>query len=606
MANFYLVGNSRFNPFSYQELLQPALMATQAHQDIESQYAELATKANIWDEMANEQTDPYAYKMYKTYSNDLERQAEQLAKEGLNPSSRQNMLRMRQRYSSDIVPIEQAYKRRQELIDEQRKLLAQDNTLMFDRDASMMSLDDLIKNPQLTYKSYSGATLAKQVGTAAQNLVKKMRSNPRKWNSILNGQYFETMMQKGYTPEEIILSVSGNPNAPKELRDIVEDAINSSNIKSWKDQDTLNRAYRYARLGLWSAVGETQYQTVQNQDYMNPLQRLQYSNALKQREEEINKYRANPLPLRSSQEISKGNNEINDFIKKGYLIDTKNGLILSERGKAELRAANFKPLTISWETYKKQNPKAPKLSYDAMVAEVEKMGSRPNAFSSWYNKNIGGYNKYTNQAENSTSRLNNYRNSLNEGSYDIYRTTEYDRQLDATYGKEVMTQLWSNAGTEDGTKVLYGVEFNGKDGWTKTKSYSKKDLAGYRVTNMRPSKFGSTAILQSDDDDKNDIIRIKVPAGINLGAEENLNSAIYNINHFEGILNTGKQPVLDNNGNIATDLNGNVIYTNNPLTDADKLVFKGKKDKALQDIYAFSSQIVVPSQTSNEQIKPWY
>lgn len=267
MAANYIVINSKFKPFSYAEMLQPVQMATAAHQEIENEYAELATKANVWDEMANEQTDPYAYKMYKTYSNDLEEQAGQLAREGLTPASRQNMLRMRQRYSSDIVPIEQAYKRRQELIDEQRKLLAQDNTLMFDRNASMLSLDDLIKNPQLTYQSYSGATLAKQVGTAAQNLAKEMRDNPRKWRSILGNQYFETIMQKGYRPEEIIQVLQNDPNASSVLKGIVEDAVGSSNIASWGDANTLNRAYEYARQGLWNAVGETQYQVQTNRAY---------------------------------------------------------------------------------------------------------------------------------------------------------------------------------------------------------------------------------------------------------------------------------------------------------------------------------------------------
>lgn len=272
MAANYIVVNSKFKPFSYAEMLQPVQIATAAHQEIENEYADLATKANVWDEMANEQTDPYAYKMYKTYSNDLEEQAGQLAREGLTPASRQNMLRMRQRYSSDIVPIEQAYKRRQELIDEQRKLLAQDNTLMFDRNASMLSLDDLIKNPQLTYQSYSGATLAKQVGTAAQNLAKEMRDNPRKWRTILGNQYFETIMQKGYRPEEIIQVLQNNPEASPILKGIVEDAVGSSNISSWGDQDTLNRAYEYARQGLWNAVGETQYQVQSNKAYDYAMQ----------------------------------------------------------------------------------------------------------------------------------------------------------------------------------------------------------------------------------------------------------------------------------------------------------------------------------------------
>ena len=272
MANYSLVIDSKFSPFTFQELLQPALMATQAHQELENQYGELATKANIWEEMANEQTDPYAYKMYKTYARDLESQAMQLAREGLTPASRQNMLKMKQRYSSDIIPIEQAYKRRQELIDEQRKLQAQDNTLMFDRSASMMSLDDLIKNPQLTYQSYSGAALEKQVSDAAKSLSKEMRDNPRKWRSILGNQYFESIMQRGYRPEEIIQAIQNNPNASPILQSIVEDAVRSSGISKWGDKDTLNRAYKYARQGLWDAVGETQYQIQSNKAYDYAMQ----------------------------------------------------------------------------------------------------------------------------------------------------------------------------------------------------------------------------------------------------------------------------------------------------------------------------------------------
>lgn len=272
MANYSLIIDSKFSPFTFQELLQPALMATQAHQELENQYGELATKANIWEEMANEQTDPYAYKMYKTYARDLESQARQLAREGLTPASRQNMLKMKQRYSSDIIPIEQAYKRRQELMDEQRKLQAQDNTLMFDRSASMMSLDDLIKNPQLTYQSYSGAALEKQVSDAAKSLSKEMRDNPRKWRSILGNQYFESIMQRGYRPEEIIQAIQNNPNASPILQSIVEDAVRSSGISKWGDKDTLNRAYKYARQGLWDAVGETQYQIQSNKAYDYAMQ----------------------------------------------------------------------------------------------------------------------------------------------------------------------------------------------------------------------------------------------------------------------------------------------------------------------------------------------
>lgn len=267
MANFSFVSGAKFRPFSYQEMLQPLQAYTQEYNTIQEGMGELGTKADVFERMANEQTDPQAYAMYKQYSNDLAAQAESLAKQGLTPASRQGLIDMKRRYSSEIVPIEQAYKRRQELVDEQRKLQAQDSTLLFDRPASTLSLDELISNPALSPQSYSGALLSKQVGTAAQNLAKEVRENPRKWRTILGDQYYETIMQKGFRPEEIMQAVQNNLEDSPILQGIVEDAVGSSGIRDWNDENILNRAYDYARQGLWNAVGETQYQTLSNKAY---------------------------------------------------------------------------------------------------------------------------------------------------------------------------------------------------------------------------------------------------------------------------------------------------------------------------------------------------
>lgn len=272
MPNFSFVSNAKFRPFNYNELIQPLQAYTQEYNTIQEGMGELGAKAGIFERMANEQTDPQAYAIYKQYSNDLAKQAESLAKQGLTPASRQGLIDMKRRYSSEIVPIEQAYKRRQELIDEQRKLQAQDSTLLFDRPASTLSLDELIANPALSPQSYSGALLSKQVGTAAQNLAKEVRENPRKWRTILGNQYYETIMQKGFRPDEIMQAVQNNPEASPILQGIVEDAIGSSGIRSWGDENILNRAYDYARQGLWNAVGETQYQTLSNKAYDYAMQ----------------------------------------------------------------------------------------------------------------------------------------------------------------------------------------------------------------------------------------------------------------------------------------------------------------------------------------------
>lgn len=605
MANFSLVVNSKFNPFSFERYIQPYQIYGQAYREVENTLGELDTKASVWEEMANEQTDPYAYKMYKTYANDLEEQAGQLAREGLNAASRRDMLNMRARYSKEITPIEQAYAARQKQAEQQQQALLQDPTLLLSRRASTTSLDDYIRNPQLAYETYSGKLITAQAASAASALAKEMQEKPRKWRSILGNSYYETMMQKGFSSQAVLQAIQDNPDAAPQLTRIVEDAINSSGVRDWGDQATIARAIDYAKQGLWSAVGETQYQTLDNwRAKMAEQEAMQKRAAAK--EAESNKYKVNPLPLRSEQEIDTSNKKIQGYINKGYLKRTKAGLTITQRGLSELRGANRTPIVQSWESYKRQHPGATKSSYDTMVAEVKSIASRPSEFYQWYNKNIGGYNIRTGKVATPTTRLNAYEHSIKQGSYDVYHSTEYDRQLPSTYGTEYTKQIWSAAPTKDGEKYLQGIDFNGKNGWSNTKKYTKEDLEDYKVTNIRHSRWGDTAILQSSKSGKNDVIRVKIPKGINIGAETNVRNAISNADYWGSILHKNRRPMIDRSGNIATDTKGNIIYSNSPLTEADKIDLKRKQDAALQDIYGYGSQTVVPSVTSNEQISPWY
>lgn len=610
MANYSLVINSQFKPFSYQEMLAPTLMATQAHQELENQYGELATKASVWEEMANEQTDPYAYKMYKTYANDLEEQAGQLAREGLNAASRRDMLNMRARYSKEITPIEQAYTARQKQAEQQQQALLQDPTLMLSRRASTTSLDDYIRNPQLAYESYSGKLITAQAASAASALAKEMQEKPRKWRSILGNSYYETMMQKGFSSQAVLQAIQDNPDAAPQLTRIVEDAINSSGVRDWGDQATIARAIDYAKQGLWSAVGETQYQTLDNwrakMAEQEAMQKRAEKRAAAAKEAEENKYRVNPLPLRSEQEIDTKNKKIDNYISNGYLKRTKAGLALTQKGLLQLRSANRTPIVQTWDSYKKQHPGASKSSYDSMVAEATSMSRRSSNFADWYNKNVGGFNAKTGKVSTPTTRLNAYEHSIKQGSYDVYHSTEYDRQLDDAYGKEYTKQVWSAAASKDGEKYLQGVDFNGKNGWINTKKYTKKDLEDYYVSNVRYSKWGDTAYFQSNKEGKNEVIRIRLPKGIHVGVETNIRDAISNADYWGNILHTNKRPMVNRNGKIVTDTKGNIMYSNTPLTEADKIDLKRKQESALQDIYGYGSQAVVPSVTSNEQISPWY
>lgn len=281
MASYGLILNTKFKPFSYAEMLAPVAAATQAHQALEEEYGKLSAKANVWEEMANEQTDPYAYKMYKTYSDDLETRAEQLMRYGLNPASRKSMLDMRARYSKEIIPIETAYKRREALAQEQRQAMAKDPTLRYQRYARDMSLDDFIKSPSLDYgSSYSGELLRKQVSQIVANYQREL-TDPGKLEKLGLPYQYKIKKQQGATSADIWATINrdasmGNPEAVAFLTRMRDSALQASGVYDWASKEDLVHFQNFANLGLADAIGKSDISTVKD-DYSIAMAKAAYS-----------------------------------------------------------------------------------------------------------------------------------------------------------------------------------------------------------------------------------------------------------------------------------------------------------------------------------------
>lgn len=326
MPNFAYTNQTNFRPFSYQEMLAPVLMATQAHQAVEEAYSELDSQANAIGSLANEANDPVTYQRYKAYESALRTQADALAKNGLTPGSRQSLLDLKSRYAKDITPIQNAITRRRELADEQRKALLQNPTLMFQRDMNSMSyessLDRFLENPDYDYgERYSGALLTQQVSQAAGNLAKELYNygNGKKLDA-----YTKTFLQQhGFTRDQVLDAIS-NPNRAQSqpvLNSIVEQVIGSSDIASWADQPTMDKAYYHARQGLWSAIGQTNVSTYEDygaklaaqeamQKRLNDYQRQQA--AL----DKLKMYNINPSSLYGKEEVVAQNKKTKDLLEK--------------------------------------------------------------------------------------------------------------------------------------------------------------------------------------------------------------------------------------------------------------------------------------------------
>lgn len=596
MANYSLVVNSKFQPFSFERYIQPYQIYGEAYKEVENAYGELATKANVWEEMANEQTDPYAYKMYKTYANDLEEKAGQLAREGLNAASRGDMLNMRARYSKEIVPIEQAYTARQKQAEEQQKALLQDPTLMLSRRAATTSLDDYIRNPQLAYDAYSGKLITAQAAQAAGALSKEMRDNPRKWRSILGNSYYETMMQKGFSSDAVLQAIQNNPNAAPELLRIVEDAVNSSGVRSWGDEATVNRAYDYARQGLWNAVGETQYQTLDNwrakmaeQEAMQ--KRAEQRAADRQKQAQLNSLAINPLNIYSSRELSADEKKYNDNIKrysKYFYKDSQGRMRLNGAGLNEYRR-NAAPRTTS----------AGSGSGTARLMNVEtqmQSGNRfvPTEFKKFLDS-IGGGMRMEQGAGWNSARIGKVWENYTSNSpvartarYDATKVTEYDYPIDSSQQADMKDAIMT---------AMRGLPMKEVDYDPKSKTFKEtgEELTmeelkkeGYKVTHTRFSPYGSTTMIQ---DDKGNVRRYKSPAGINTTNEQNRDRAMQAANQWQQVINTGQY----------TDARGNVHQAT-----PDEITYAQQQYKqAIQQAYLFHSQLGVQNKTKEQEYGPY-
>ena len=587
MANYSLVINSQFKPFSYQEMLAPTLMATQAHQELENQYGELATKASVWEEMANEQTDPYAYKMYKTYANDLEEQAGQLAREGLNAASRRDMLNMRARYSKEITPIEQAYTARQKQAEQQQQALLQDPTLMLSRRAATTSLDDYIRNPQLSYESYSGKLITAQVASAASALAKEMQEKPRKWRNILGNSYYETMMQKGFSSQAVLQAIQDNPNAAPQLTRIVEDAISSSGVRNWGDQATIARAIDYAKQGLWSAVGETQYQTLDNWRAKMAAQEAMQIRAEKraaarqvaeQRQAQLNNLAINPLNIYSSRELSKDEKRYKENMKRysQYFYKDSHGQIrMTYEGWKEYNRKNKgtiagKVMTTPEgttirvaDTHKGETPSAFRVFMDSIGAHKVTKGK-------WQPGNLGNvWSRYVNSPAK-TAKFDTIKTT--EYIYDVEQSPEYQRNYKSKLSRAI-----------DDTEKFVEVDYDSKSNkWKavgKTLSFADFDTDDYTIVARAPSEIGTTLLIKKKGEKAK---RYLAPPGVNTTMEGGRDQTI------SEMLITRK------------------MLQNPKLTPQQRSKLENHYDNLTQQQMMFESGLDLPNKTKTQEFQNYY
>ena len=251
MANYSIVSNARFTPFSFDEMVKPFQMYGEYYAQQEQLASSLAEQAAEWGQKANETTDPITYQKYKSFEADLNRQSDRLLRQGLTPGLRADLQRMRKRYATEINPIKDAYNWRLQQIQQQAEGRAKG--IVYAGDAATTSLDEYIANPTLIYGSADSNAGYARVANAAQAIAKGL--SEAKISGKLDNYTKALLIRSGYDANDVTNSVN---QAMSDLQGVLNGTI-SMNSKAGKVvQELLQNESRASGIGDWKSVSAKQ------------------------------------------------------------------------------------------------------------------------------------------------------------------------------------------------------------------------------------------------------------------------------------------------------------------------------------------------------------
>ena len=561
MANYFVLDNT-FDPYSLDELLKPYLMYRDAYKEQEAAADKLEGDAATLASALSQTNDPDAYRVYSQYLERVKQAADDLATNGLSINSRRSITSLGRDYNNTIVPIQAAYNRRKELQDEQRKAMLANDSLMFQRDFNIVgpesSLDRFIEDPNYSYgKAVSGNAITARTSEMAGHLAKQLTDYGQ--GKPLD-KYTNTFLQThGYTPEQVLNAIQNpqDPTAQPVLYTIMQSAVNASGVPSWNDKAALSKAYDYAGMGLWSAVGQSSISTFEN--YGN---RLAAQEAMQKRVKDYGNpptsnfsgVPINPLNLYSQKERTQVSKNIKDYSK--YFTQVNGKWTLTKEGLAE---------------YNKRY-EDPYLVHTVTTSDGKTKQSAQSQFRTFIDELSSSYKT------DMSSAWEKYLNDNQQDRYDATRTTEYDYTYDPTQQDSMKQVVMTAARGADLQVVDYNPATKQFEPTGDTLSLDKFASTDYQVVASRMSSGGTQIMVQNK---KTGVTsRYRMPAGINLSAEESRDNMFRAADQYRE------------------------LFVNATTPQEQALAYQ-KYSEAIQSAYLYQSQIGLTTKTKPQEYNPY-
>lgn len=262
-----LVINSKFRPFSYDELIKPLMQYKETYDKLEADYSNLANQAEQWKDIANQQQNPEAYAIYSKYAKDLDTMADNLSK-GMLVGDRTKFTNLKRRYASEIGAIAKA--------DEEIKK-ANELRLKAGPDAIFQNnsykLDDALHGKKINNNYQSRDAITKRTAVMTEAAMASALRDPE-FQKVMGKQYWEIIQHNGDSYEDLKAAIANNPQAQNKFAEIKAQVMKDAGYDSY---DAIGKQAIEGAIntGLYAGLDKPARSFQANQNFQSDYQKAQ-------------------------------------------------------------------------------------------------------------------------------------------------------------------------------------------------------------------------------------------------------------------------------------------------------------------------------------------
>lgn len=219
----YLTLNSKFTPYTYEEILKPYQDRQKALEDKLAALEETSAKASLWEGILDPVSDKDSYDAFNQFKSRLEEVSGKLSTGDASAVTKQELSKLKQEYNKQFAPMELKYTELKEARDAQRKaLLAASQAgreIGFTKDLSNTSLTTAMDDPNwniyspIIYDDIAKAAMLAGAGYGEQELGYKVYGtqggyNPPEDIDVIIKDLYSKHVPSGITDQAILDKIS--------------------------------------------------------------------------------------------------------------------------------------------------------------------------------------------------------------------------------------------------------------------------------------------------------------------------------------------------------------------------------------------------------------